>query len=91
MTTYKSTIVAILLRQRNDSAVQVQKILTGWGCMIKTRLGLHEDILDDCSQRGLIMLEMIGEDEKVQELVRKLNVLPHVSANKMVLELEDED
>jgi hypothetical protein len=31
-------------------------VLTGWGCMIKTRLGIHEGTMEDCSERGLIIL-----------------------------------
>lgn len=34
--------VAVMVDHRNETALSVQKILTGWGCMIRTRLGLHE-------------------------------------------------
>ena len=35
------TILAVLISKRKGAAVNVQKILTGWECIIKTRLGRH--------------------------------------------------
>jgi hypothetical protein len=84
----KKTVVAILVSHRNQAASNVQKVLTGWGCMIKTRLGIHEGVLDDCSEKGLIVLDLVGEDEKKEELVRKLNALSGVNAKRIDLELD---
>jgi len=78
-------VMLILVGSRQDSAETVQKILTGWGCMIKTRLGLHDDILDNCSQSGLIFLELNGELEKMQEMERKLNLVKSVEAKLLTL------
>lgn len=84
----KETIVAILVSHRNQAAVNVQKVLTGWGCMIKTRLGIHEGTMEDCSERGLIILSLTGEEEKKEELVRKLNALSDVTAKRVDLALD---
>jgi hypothetical protein len=84
----KETVVAILVSHRNQAAVSVQKVLTGWGCMIKTRLGIHEGTMEDCSERGLIILSLVGEEEKKEELVRKLNALNDVTAKRVDLELD---
>ncbi len=84
----QKTVVAILVSHRNQAAANVQKVLTGWGCMIKTRLGIHEGILDDCSEKGLIILDLVGEEGKKEELVRKLNTLSGVSAKRVDLELD---
>lgn len=84
----QKTVVAILVSHRNQAAANVQKVLTGWGCMIKTRLGIHEGILDDCSEKGLIILDLVGEEAKKEELVRKLNALSGVSAKRVDLELD---
>ncbi|GEM_PF-6480669 len=35
------TVMAVLIENRRETTEQVQKILTGWGCIIKTRLGIH--------------------------------------------------
>jgi len=84
----KKTILLILVDQRKEEAVKVQQILTGWGCMIKTRLGIHDGVLDNCTDSGLLIIELVGEDEKKQELARKLSVLPGVSSKLVDLEVE---
>jgi hypothetical protein len=81
------TVVLIMVSNRKESATKVQQILTGWGCMIKTRLGIHEGVLDDCTESGLIILELVGEEEKKAELERKLNVVPGVVARRVDLTL----
>jgi hypothetical protein len=45
----KRTALLILVRHRQETAEKVQKILTGWGCYIKTRLGIHDGVLENCS------------------------------------------
>ncbi|MGL1903005.1 MAG: hypothetical protein OCC49_12775 [Fibrobacterales bacterium] len=76
----KKDVLLILIDKRSDNAVEVQKILTAWGCFIKTRLGLHDNILDKCSQTGLIFIELVGEAEKHEELTRKINLLSGIEA-----------
>ncbi len=84
-------IVAVLVENRNESAITVQKIMTGWGCMIKTRLGLHDGVLNKCSQTGLIILEMVGESDKIDEFVRKVNLVKGADAKHIRLDLGEED
>jgi hypothetical protein len=84
----KRNIVAILVEQRDEVAVKVQQVLTAWGCMIKTRLGLHEGVLDKCTQTGLIILEMVGEIEKIEEFMRKLSLIKGVAVKNIILELD---
>ena len=82
----KRDIVAVLVENRSECAVNVQKILTAWGCMIKTRLGLHDGVMDKCSQTGLLILEMVGEDEKIDEFVRKINLIKGSQAKHIRLD-----
>ena len=69
----------------------VQKILTGWGCFIKTRLGLHEGTLDHCSDAGLLILELVGDNRKHLEIARKLNLVHGVHAELVCLEVIDSE
>lgn len=85
----KREIMLILVDTRKDQAPYVQKILTEWGCLIKTRLGLHDGVLDNCSNSGLIILELVGEKEKQVQLKDRLNVLPGVKAKVIDIELDD--
>ena len=75
----------ILVDKRKKNAVTVQKILTEWGCLIKTRLGLHPGTLENCTDNGLIFLELVGDADKHRELVRKLNLLDGVQAKLIEL------
>jgi hypothetical protein len=84
----KRTILMILIDKRKEAAVTAQKILTEWGCLIKTRLGLHDGVLDKCSNSGLIICEMVGEKDKITEMTRKLNLLDGVTAKLTDLSLE---
>lgn len=82
-------ILLILVGKRKEEAVKVQQILTGWGCIIKTRLGIHDGVNDNCSNEGLIVLELTGTSEQIQELTRKVSVLPGVSAQLVSLEVKE--
>ena len=64
----------------------VQKVLTEYGCNIKTRIGLHR--VDDqvCSPRGLILLEMFGDLATCQQLKTKLAALEGVEVQEMLFE-----
>ena len=83
-------VLLILVGSRKTSAVNVQKTLTGWGCLVKTRLGIHDGVLSDCSDHGLIFLELVGDKAKHRELSRKLNLLKGVKAELVTLKVEDE-
>lgn len=71
-------LMIVLIDTRREQAPAVQKILTGWGCSIKTRIGIHDGVLDKCSDNGLIILELVGDEEKQKELAERLNALPGV-------------
>ncbi len=85
----EKSIMLILVDHRKEAAPMVQKILTGWGCMIKTRLGIHDGVLDNCSESGLIILELVGDKEKQNELNRKLNLVNGVKCKLVELKLEE--
>lgn len=84
------SILIILVGKRSESAVSVQKLLTGWGCLIKTRLGIHDGVLDNCSDEGLIICELVGDREQHHELARKLNLLKSVKAKLVTIDLDDD-
>ena len=84
------TILLILIGQRKQAAVQVQKVLTGWGCMIKTRLGIHDGVMENCSEEGLLILELAGERNKMDELARKVSLIKGVSSKLIDLKIPKE-
>ena len=82
-------LILILVGKRKDSALKVQQILTEWGCMIKTRSGVHDGVLEDCSDFGLMVLEVVGDKNNIEEVARKLNLLPGVEAKYVSLSLSE--
>ena len=59
-------IMGIELEQRKETATDVQSVLTEYGSVIKTRIGLHTAVDEggDSSEKGLILLEMSNNSEK---------------------------
>ena len=78
--------MGIQVDHRIDTATEVQKLLTEYGCFIKTRLGLHNVSSNNeyCSEKGLILLEFIMEVEKeISKLEEKLKMLDGIVVRKM--------
>ncbi len=66
-------IVIISVDKRTQEVPKIQEILTKYGCNIKVRLGLHDFSHDACSQKGLIILELVsGQNENNAKLVKEL-------------------
>lgn len=82
---YIYKLMAIKQENRVETAVQVQELLTKHGCTIKVRLGLHEIVGDACSAHGLIILELVGDEEEVDNLMFALNHLNGVVAKKLLI------
>lgn len=84
----KKSILLVLVGKRKDDAIKLQQILTAWGCIIKTRLGIHDGVLENCSDEGLLILELYGTDEQKEELTRKVAVIPGVNSKLVELSVE---
>jgi hypothetical protein len=82
----KRIILGVGINSRMESVPQVQQILTEYGCIIKTRLGLHNVSDNACSAGGLLILEMFGEEAPISEMESKLTGLSGIQVQKMVFE-----
>ena len=65
-------IMGIKLNQRHETAKALQDILTEHGCIINTRLGVHEVSDDSCSDQGYILLEFAGN--AAAEEIRRMRI-----------------
>ncbi len=81
-----SRIMAILQENRIETAPKVQDILTEFGCFIRVRLGLHDAAIDQCTNTGLILLQLCGEDVPVGDMEAKLRTIPNVKVKTMDLD-----
>lgn len=80
------TIMGIQVGDREHDALRVQELLTKHGCLIKTRLGLHETALEgQCSSKGLILLEFIsGKEEEIKVFEQELAQLDSITVRQMI-------
>jgi hypothetical protein len=76
-------IMGITINLRTAHAPAVQEILTKYGCLIKTRLGLHETDEKACSEQGIVLLQLIGSDEEIGKLKDELLDITGVNVNSM--------
>lgn len=75
-------ILGILLEKDNNIVTAVQKILTSYGCNIRTRLGVNETFFGEPA--GLIILELKGDKTQFKGLERDLKALPKVHVRSMI-------
>ena len=76
-------LVAVKVGHREDSAAEVQSILTSFGCSIKVRLGLHDLPEGACSPMGLIILQVTSSEEELKKFIDQLNNLEDVVAKSL--------
>ncbi len=77
-------IIAIHITDRYTETIRVQEILTESGSIIKTRLGLHSVADDYDGAGGIIILELLDNKEKMQNLVDKLSAITGVEVKEIV-------
>ncbi|MBN1501553.1 MAG: hypothetical protein JW982_15445 [Spirochaetes bacterium] len=78
----KAVIIGIYIEDRIKEAGEIQKILTEFGCSIKTRLGLHE-AGNTCSPSGIILLELTGAKAEWEKFEVKLKGIAGVQIQKL--------
>ena len=82
----KRTVLGIQVTNRVEKVPDVQKILTDYGCNIRTRLGLHEVSKKACSPLGLLILDTFGDEADVLEMEKKLKKVKGLVVKKMIFE-----
>lgn len=76
-------IIGLKLSNRVETAVELQKILSKYGCSINTRIGLHTIKGGFCSPDGIILLEVI-DDKILKALESELLTIDHIELQHMV-------
>ncbi len=82
----KRIVLGAHLTDRCKEAPAFQEVITQFGCNIKTRIGLHNAGDGFCSGAGLILLEMIGDENRINELEDILRHMQGIEVQKMVFE-----
>lgn len=73
-------VMTVLINNRMEHVPEIQHVFTKSGCIIKTRLGIHDAGEDFCSNEGLIILHLVGSDKEILELEENLNNISGVKA-----------
>lgn len=81
-----SIIMAVLQENRVETATKVQEVLTKYGCYIRVRLGLHDSGVDQCTNNGIILLQLCGKDVPIKEIEEKLVSITNVKVKYMTLD-----
>ncbi|KAG9389848.1 hypothetical protein J8273_8527 [Carpediemonas membranifera] len=79
----KNVIYGLQVFGRQQHAVDVQKALTEHGCAIGTRLGLHHTDERYCAPHGLILCQMTGEANAVNNFEKDIAKINGVQLQKM--------
>ena len=80
-----TTIFGIRLSDRIKNSTELQNLLTEYGCIIKTRIGLHDTSCGVCSPYGIILIETIKNEERISSMINDLQNLQGVKFNIMEL------
>jgi len=86
MTSNSSIIMAILQEKRVESATRVQDVLTKYGCYIRVRLGLHDAVVNECSNSGMIILHLCADNLAITNMENELQGIPSVKVKYMTLD-----
>jgi hypothetical protein len=78
-----TTILGVMLRKRIHSSESLQEILSKHGCIIKTRIGIHNASGNVCSPNGVILLDVIGEASEISALENEIKAIDGAELQKM--------
>ncbi len=81
----KRMVMVLCVSKRSKEALEVQKVLTKFGCIIKTRLGIHEAEGDKCSECGVIVIETKATPAENNKLASELSKLAGVKVTKVAV------
>ena len=65
-----TAIIGISINNRTNDSLKLQEILTKYGCLIKTRIGLHDMGEYKCLNYGIVLIEVI---DKINEIYDELS------------------
>lgn len=74
-------ILGVLVKHGSANAREVQRLLTLYGCSIRTRLGVNEVHFGEPA--GLLILELSGNEEEMERLENDLRSLDNCIVRRM--------
>jgi hypothetical protein len=80
-------ILGILIGNEVADIVTFQQLLTTYGNVIRTRLGLHENHYETPKIKGLLVLEMIGDAEEIASFEKAVCKIHGIQIQKMLFSI----
>ena len=80
-----TVILGLKTQDRIESSSLIQKILTDYGCFVRTRLGLHDISAEFCPNYALILLE-IPDNQKAFLIENRLLDVSGVEIQRMIFD-----
>jgi hypothetical protein len=75
------TLLGALVPRRDDLGLRVQALLTAYGCVIRTRLGVNEVYFGEPA--GLILLELAGDRTQFVSLENALREIEDIAIGRI--------
>lgn len=82
-----TVILGVKTDSRSDTASRIQKVLTKFGCFIRTRLGLHSPKTIECTEYGLLLIEITNKEKSV-DIEQMLLEIDGVEIQRMEFKFE---
>lgn len=82
-----TVILGLKTDNRSETALRIQKVLTKFGCFIRTRLGLHSPKSVDCTEYGLLLIEITNKEKSV-DIEQMLLEIDGVEIQRMEFKFE---
>jgi len=76
-------ILGILIKEEVADIVAFQQLLTKYGNVIRTRLGLHENHYQTPNIKGLLLLEMVGNPVEIATFEKNAAQISGIQIQKM--------
>jgi len=83
----KIVILGLLIGSEVVDIVTFQQLLTKYGNVIRTRLGLHESHYETSKIKGLLLLEMVGDAAEIASFEKAVSKISGIQVQKMVFPL----
>ncbi|GHT34518.1 hypothetical protein AGMMS49592_4400 [Endomicrobiia bacterium] len=80
-----TNILILSVQKRKECAVKVQEVLTSSGCIIKTRLGIHDSSSDACFDTGIIILEIFAQESTIKNLTSQLESIDGIKSKLVTM------
>ena len=80
-------ILGILVTDRIKESGRTQETLSRHAHVIKSRLGFHEVTEAVCSRTGVIILQLSGSTEEIEQLENELGQIGGLEIQRMVFQL----